>query len=91
MSAQQIDPYKVLGLPKNFTLEQLKTAYKAAAFKTHPDKGGNEYLFKIVTNSYKYLNKVYKQNQLEKQHHEIENNSRVHSKSDRKSIYDEIN
>jgi curved DNA-binding protein CbpA len=50
-----IDPYKTLGVPRNFTLEQLKTSYKKIALSVHPDKtpGNSDYMFKIVTKCYK--------------------------------------
>lgn len=33
-----IDPYKVLGLERDATADQIKTAYRKAALKNHPDK-----------------------------------------------------
>lgn len=52
-----MDPYKVLELPKNFTLEQLRSNYKRIAVQVHPDKGGSDYLFKAVTLCYQKLKK----------------------------------
>jgi curved DNA-binding protein CbpA len=52
-----MDPYKVLELPKNFTLEQLRSNYKRIAVQVHPDKGGSDYLFKAVTMCYQKLKK----------------------------------
>ncbi len=50
------DPYKVLGLNRrNITLLSIKKAYKYAARKYHPDKGGDPEIFKVVTQSYLYL------------------------------------
>ncbi|KAL1297195.1 hypothetical protein AAFC00_004765 [Neodothiora populina] len=37
-----IDPYKVLGLDKSATPEQVKSAYRRAALKSHPDKAKDE-------------------------------------------------
>ena len=56
-----MDPYEILGLQKNvnFTLEELKDKYKAIAIKVHPDKGGSEQLFLLVTNCYKKLVEEY--------------------------------
>lgn len=55
-----MDPYKVLDVPRNFTLDVLKTKYKSLALKVHPDKnGGSDYLFKVVTHCYKLLLKEY--------------------------------
>jgi curved DNA-binding protein CbpA len=50
-----MDPYKVLNIPKNFTLEQLREQYKKMALQVHPDKGGSAELFEIVTSCYKKL------------------------------------
>lgn len=50
-----MDPYQILQLPKKFTLEQLKENYKRIALHVHPDKGGTEELFQLVTKAYKVL------------------------------------
>ena len=40
--------------------DMLKSAYKKAALKAHPDKGGNEESFKEVTRAYTYLSEILK-------------------------------
>jgi curved DNA-binding protein CbpA len=55
------DPYKVLGLRKQFTLVELRDRYKKLAMQVHPDKGGSEELFNLVTEAYRHLYKVYQQ------------------------------
>ncbi|KAG6027090.1 hypothetical protein E4U41_001056 [Claviceps citrina] len=37
-----IDPYRVLGLEKQATADQVKSAYRKAALKNHPDKVSND-------------------------------------------------
>jgi DnaJ homolog subfamily C member 9 len=37
-----INPYIVLGVPEDATASQIKTAYRKAALKHHPDKASNE-------------------------------------------------
>ena len=49
------DPYKILNVSENYDLSQLKVAYKKKTLQTHPDKGGNAKLFKLVTKAYMYL------------------------------------
>lgn len=66
-----LDPYKVLNVPKNFTWNQLKDAYKEAAIKTHPDKGGNKIIFDFVTTCFKTLAEEYKAKHSNKSHHDM--------------------
>lgn len=63
-----MDPYKILELSKNFTLEDLKKNYKRIALRTHPDKSGlqSDYLFKLVTQAYKALLQEYERRQEDK-------------------------
>lgn len=67
----KIDPLQVLDLPKNYTAEMLKENYKRLALKAHPDKGGSEYLFKLLTECYRYLANDLKKRQSDKQFHEL--------------------
>jgi curved DNA-binding protein CbpA len=64
---QGIDPYKVLEVKKNFTLDELKSSYKRIAIQVHPDKGGSEYMFNMVTDCFKQLMKEYKMRTSDKQ------------------------
>lgn len=54
------ESYYMLGLDDSqpLTHEVLKSAYKRAAIKAHPDKGGNPELFDKVTRAYTYLDEV---------------------------------
>ncbi len=70
-----LDPYKVLNVPKNFTWEQLKEAYREAAMKTHPDKGGNKLIFDFVTTCFKTLAKEYKAKNANRNHNELKQES----------------
>jgi len=51
---------EVLGLEEEVTLtnETLKSAYKKAALRNHPDKGGSEKGFEKVTRAYAYLTEI---------------------------------
>lgn len=67
-----IDPYRVLNITnKNFTLDELKEAYRKIALKVHPDKGGTEYMFNLVTSCFKKLAKEYQRRVSDKQYHEL--------------------
>lgn len=75
------DPYHVLRLPKDFTLEQLKTNYKRLALQLHPDKNlvSTEQaaeIFKILTESYKFLLQDYQHRQAHRPFHELRTESR---------------
>ena len=59
MENLNFDPYAVLGLPKNSNLNQVKVAFMNLSRTTHPDKGGNPELFKIIRGSYDYLVKLH--------------------------------
>lgn len=51
---------QVLGLEEEVALNEqaLKTAYKKASIRTHPDKGGSEEAFDAVTRAYAYLGEI---------------------------------
>lgn len=56
----EYDAYKLFDLPREFTWDQLKNAYKKLAIKSHPDKGGNKILFDYVTKKFYELSNDYK-------------------------------
>jgi curved DNA-binding protein CbpA len=49
-----------IGEDENLTEERLKVAYKRAAIRVHPDKGGTEQQFEAVTRAYAYLADILK-------------------------------
>lgn len=51
----EIDPLRVLGLPADATMEQIREAYRAKAKLYHPDKGGEDWVFRILSQSYELL------------------------------------
>ncbi len=57
------DYYKILGVPRNSTKEEIKKAYRALAHRYHPDKGGDEARFKEINEAYQVLSDERKRNQ----------------------------
>ena len=49
------DLYNTLGVNKNASDRDIKTAYKKKAMEHHPDKGGNADKFAEVSNAYETL------------------------------------
>ena len=47
--------YEVLGVDKDATEKDIKKAYRKLAVKHHPDKGGDEHLFKEINAAYEIL------------------------------------
>ena len=43
-----MDPYSTLGVDRNASDKDIKTAFKNLAKKHHPDRGGSDYLAKKI-------------------------------------------
>ena len=71
-----INPYEVLNVPKKFTWNELKEAYRKLAINTHPDKqGGNKDLFNIITICFKKLAEELKMREEDKGHSDLKKQS----------------
>jgi len=57
------NPYKILGLEKTSTENDIKKAYKKLALIYHPNKGGNEEMMKKIGEAYETLINKNKRNQ----------------------------
>ena len=73
---QKIDPYKILGISKNYDETILKKAYLKAAMKTHPDRGGTQDAFQKVSIAYTLLQKKLKEKDNNHSHTELRDSSK---------------
>lgn len=48
-------PHEVLGVSPEATDDEIRTAYKRAAMKHHPDRGGSSEAFRVVHDAYAAL------------------------------------
>lgn len=74
---QTIDPYTMLQLPRNYTVEMLRANYKRLALQLHPDRNNptTTAMFQILTNCYKTLLKEWQLRQQEKPHSDMRQQS----------------
>lgn len=49
------DYYEVLGVAKDSSPDEIKTAFRRAAIESHPDRGGDEAKFKEINEAYEVL------------------------------------
>ena len=52
-----MDPYKILGIGKEASLEEISAAYREKSKKHHPDKGGDTWAFQQVQQAYEKIKK----------------------------------
>lgn len=60
------DYYKVLGISRNASQDEIKKAFYRLAHKYHPDKGGNSEKFKEINEAYQILGNKNKRDQYDK-------------------------
>ncbi len=58
--------YDILGLSPNATQDEIRSAYKKAALKHHPDKGGDEDMFKKISKANNILSDPEKRQQYDR-------------------------
>jgi molecular chaperone DnaJ len=63
------DYYDILGITKGATQDEIKKAYRKKAIEHHPDKGGDENLFKEVAEAYEVLSNQTKKDMYDKYGH----------------------
>ena len=57
------DHYSTLGIDKDASPEEIKKAFRKKAVQHHPDKGGDETVFKRINEAYNTLSDPHKKNQ----------------------------
>lgn len=50
-----MDPWEILGVPRNASRAEIKRAWRRRAFELHPDRGGDVEEFKKVLEAYEFL------------------------------------
>lgn len=68
------DYYELLGVSKTASADEIKKAYRKAAHKHHPDKGGDSEKFKEINEAYQVLSDPQKRNQYDQFGHAGTNN-----------------
>jgi curved DNA-binding protein CbpA len=76
LPSTKLDPYKILGIPKQYTESQLKKAYLRRAMKAHPDRGGSKTEFQKVSIAYTVLKKKLKEQGEIHHHNELKHNAK---------------
>jgi DnaJ domain len=51
----ELDPLQVLGVSAQATLEEIRAAYREKAKRYHPDKGGEDWTFRVLSQAYETL------------------------------------
>ena len=54
-SQNATDPHDILGVPRDATVDEIKSAYRKLALETHPDKGGSADEFFRIARAYRAL------------------------------------
>ena len=76
LPSTKLDPYKVLGISKQYNETILKKAYLKKAMKAHPDRGGSKDEFQKVSIAYTVLKKKLKEQDQIHHHHELRDTSK---------------
>jgi len=81
LPSTKLDPYKILGISKQFNETQLKKAYLKKAMKYHPDRGGSKDEFQKISIAYTVLKKKLKEQGEIHHHNELRDNAKSYMNS----------
>jgi curved DNA-binding protein CbpA len=76
LPSTKLDPYKILGISKQYDEALLKKAYLKKAMKVHPDRGGSKDEFQKVSIAYTVLRKKLKEQGEIHHHNELKSNAK---------------
>ena len=86
LERDQVDALKLFNLQANYSLDDLKQAYKKMAMRTHPDKPtGNAEQFQLVTKCYLSLLEKYKARESDRQFDDLKKGSQTYLEDQTKS------
>lgn len=72
---ENYDIYKIFNINENnYSWDELKINYKKLAMKTHPDKGGDKFIFDFITSKFKELAQLLKMKDENKNFNELKTN-----------------
>jgi DnaJ-class molecular chaperone len=72
------DYYQTLGVQRNATDDEIKRAYRKAAMKHHPDRGGDQVQFQVIQEAYATLSDPQKRQQYDNPHPHVRINVNGH-------------
>lgn len=79
LETNNVDALKIFNLQANYSLDDLKKAYKKLALKYHPDKPtGNEEQFQLITKCFMLLLEKYNNRQQDKPFNDLKQASKVY-------------
>jgi len=67
-----INFYIVLGVSQNATFNEIKNAYMELIKKHHPDKGGDQKIFRVITEAYEVLSNDDRRQEYDRTFNEVE-------------------
>ena len=76
-----INPYTLLGVNTNSSIDELKKSYRELALLCHPDKGGNANDMCVIHNAYKYVKEQLMSTNNNKTYEDLENDFKTFCKN----------
>lgn len=75
-------PYEILGVSTDSSSKEIKSAYRHLCMKHHPDKGGDERIFKKLTKAYQVMLERAKMKEDMKNHRDLQDGYRSYMDSE---------